>query len=60
MKGTKKPVNYLVLVRWGYDVKGVEENRAEVIFAENNFWGRYTKQNTQIIKHTHAHTDTDT
>eukprot|EP00752_Nemacystus_decipiens_P007689 g6872.t1 len=26
--------------RWGYDVKGVEENKAHVVFAENNFWGR--------------------
>jgi len=26
--------------RWGYDVKGVRENKAKVLFAENNFWGR--------------------
>ncbi|MES2655382.1 MAG: ornithine--oxo-acid transaminase [Bacteroidota bacterium] len=26
--------------RWGYDVKGIAENQAEVIFAEGNFWGR--------------------
>lgn len=26
--------------RWGYQVKGVEENKAEVLFAEGNFWGR--------------------
>jgi ornithine--oxo-acid transaminase len=26
--------------RWGYDVKGIAENKAEVIFAEGNFWGR--------------------
>lgn len=26
--------------RWGYDVKGIEANKARVIFAENNFWGR--------------------
>ncbi|CAN0338206.1 unnamed protein product [Ascophyllum nodosum] len=26
--------------RWGYDVKGVHENKAHVVFAENNFWGR--------------------
>lgn len=26
--------------RWGYDVKGVPDNQAQVIFAENNFWGR--------------------
>jgi ornithine--oxo-acid transaminase len=26
--------------RWAYIVKGVEENKAEVIFAEGNFWGR--------------------
>lgn len=26
--------------RWGYTVKGVQENKAEVLFVENNFWGR--------------------
>ena len=26
--------------RWGYDVKGIAENKAEVIFVEGNFWGR--------------------
>ncbi len=26
--------------RWAYDVKGVKENEAKVIFAEGNFWGR--------------------
>lgn len=26
--------------RWAYDVKGVPENAAKVIFAKNNFWGR--------------------
>ena len=26
--------------RWGYVKKGIEENKARVIFAENNFWGR--------------------
>lgn len=26
--------------RWAYEVKGVEENQAKVIFAKNNFWGR--------------------
>lgn len=26
--------------RWGYTIKGVEENKAVVVFAENNFWGR--------------------
>lgn len=26
--------------RWGYTVKGVAENAAEVVFVENNFWGR--------------------
>lgn len=26
--------------RWSYDVKGVEKNKAVVIVAENNFWGR--------------------
>lgn len=26
--------------RWGYDVKGIPTNKARVIFAEGNFWGR--------------------
>ena len=26
--------------RWGYNVKGIEENKAKIIFAEGNFWGR--------------------
>src|SRR6218665_3293202 len=26
--------------RWAYQVKGVPENKAKIIFAENNFWGR--------------------
>lgn len=26
--------------RWGYDVKGIERNRAKVVFARGNFWGR--------------------
>ncbi|CAM9627845.1 unnamed protein product, partial [Discosporangium mesarthrocarpum] len=26
--------------RWGYDVKGVEQDKAHVVFAEDNFWGR--------------------
>lgn len=26
--------------RWGYDVKGIETNQAEIVFAEGNFWGR--------------------
>ncbi|TMW59646.1 hypothetical protein Poli38472_004715 [Pythium oligandrum] len=26
--------------RWAYDVKGVPENQAKVVFAQNNFWGR--------------------
>lgn len=26
--------------RWGYDVKGIPENQAKIIFVENNFWGR--------------------
>ena len=26
--------------RWGYDVKGVEKNKAVILFPENNFWGR--------------------
>jgi len=26
--------------RWGYMVKGIESNKARVVFARNNFWGR--------------------
>lgn len=26
--------------RWGYAVKGIEPNKARVIFANQNFWGR--------------------
>jgi ornithine--oxo-acid transaminase len=26
--------------KWAYEVKGVPENKARIIFAENNFWGR--------------------
>lgn len=26
--------------RWGYVNKGIAENKARIIFAENNFWGR--------------------
>jgi len=26
--------------RWGYDVKGIEPNKARVLFAKGNFWGR--------------------
>lgn len=26
--------------KWGYEVKGVEENHAKIVFAEGNFWGR--------------------
>ncbi len=26
--------------RWGYDVKGIEANKAKILFAEGNFWGR--------------------
>lgn len=26
--------------RWGYDVKGIATNQAEIVFAEGNFWGR--------------------
>lgn len=26
--------------KWAYKVKGVPENRAKILFAENNFWGR--------------------
>ncbi|KDD74776.1 class-III aminotransferase, partial [Helicosporidium sp. ATCC 50920] len=28
--------------RWGYDVKGVEKNKAKIVFARENFWGRTT------------------
>ncbi len=26
--------------KWGYDVKGIPENQAKIIFVEGNFWGR--------------------
>ncbi len=26
--------------RWGYDVKGIPENQAKIVFVEGNFWGR--------------------
>lgn len=26
--------------KWGYTVKGIPENKAKIVFAENNFWGR--------------------
>jgi len=26
--------------RWGYDVKGVPKDKATILFAKNNFWGR--------------------
>ena len=26
--------------RWGYNIKGIPENQAKIIFAEGNFWGR--------------------
>ncbi len=26
--------------KWGYEVKGIEENKAKIIFAHGNFWGR--------------------
>ncbi len=26
--------------KWGYQVKGIPENQARVVFARNNFWGR--------------------
>src|SRR2546423_10759152 len=26
--------------RWGYTRKGIPDNQAKIIFAENNFWGR--------------------
>lgn len=26
--------------RWAYDVKGVESNKAKIVFAKGNFWGR--------------------
>ncbi len=26
--------------RWGYNIKGIAENKAKIIFPEGNFWGR--------------------
>lgn len=28
--------------RWAYNIKNVPENKAEIVFAQNNFWGRTT------------------
>lgn len=28
--------------RWGYDLKGIPENKAKILFVEGNFWGRTT------------------
>ena len=27
-------------LKWGYQVKGIPENQAKIVFAEENFWGR--------------------
>ncbi len=26
--------------KWGYTIKGIEENKAKILFVEGNFWGR--------------------
>ena len=26
--------------RWGYEIKGIPKNKARILFANNNFWGR--------------------
>ena len=26
--------------RWGYEIKGIAENKAKIVFVEGNFWGR--------------------
>src|SRR3954462_12371790 len=26
--------------RWGYKIKGIEDNKANILFVEGNFWGR--------------------
>ena len=26
--------------KWAYNIKGIQENKAKILFAENNFWGR--------------------
>jgi len=26
--------------KWGYNIKGIEKNKARIIFAKGNFWGR--------------------
>jgi len=28
--------------RWGYEIKGIPDNEAKIVFAKNNFWGRTT------------------
>ena len=38
-----------LLRRWGYDVKVIPENKARVLFAGNNFWGR-TMDNCSYIR----------
>jgi len=31
---------FIFCSKWGYKVKGVPPNKATILFAENNFWGR--------------------
>ena len=35
--------------RWGYYVKGIPENQATVLFAENNFWGRTLSDRKSVV-----------
>jgi ornithine--oxo-acid transaminase len=38
--------------RWAYQVKGVPPNKAKIIFAENNFWGRTLAAISSSTDHT--------
>lgn len=38
VEGTEMAVKFAR--RWGYEVKGIPDNKARVLFPKNNFWGR--------------------
>lgn len=41
MEGVEAAETSVKLARkWGYKCKGIPQNQAKVVFAENNFWGR--------------------
>ena len=39
-KETLKETANKLARKWGYEVKGIEDNKAKIIFAHGNFWGR--------------------